>query len=161
MVSISSLLQFMNTLEHLKLDGAKFDLFKDRVHMMFCPNRDAKLYALSASVDWWYLYRQVSSVTRILNSPSEKFPAVEHLTLERRNNMRSVEVHMEIEAHQTRVAQDIYYKTFSNLNTLRVDDEFVEEISRYQRVDDGGHPVELLPELQELADSQAWERQCP
>jgi hypothetical protein len=107
MVSIPSLLQFMSTLEHLKLDGAKFELFKGRVHMMFYPHRDAKLYALSTSVDWLYLDWQVSSVTRILNSPSETFSAVEHLILERRNNMRSVEVHMEIEAHQAQVAQDI------------------------------------------------------
>ena len=37
----------------------------------------AKLYALSISVDWWYLDWQVSSVARIINSPSEKFSAVE------------------------------------------------------------------------------------
>jgi hypothetical protein len=59
--------------------------FKDWVHMMFYPHRDAKLHAFSISVDWWYLDWRVSSVARSLNSPGEKLSAVEHLTLEHRN----------------------------------------------------------------------------
>ena len=62
--------------------------------------------------------------------------------------MRSVEVY--IDASGAR-----YLGRFSNLKTLRVDNEFIEEFSRRLRVDNGGHPVELLPELQELAYSQA------
>jgi hypothetical protein len=89
-------------------------------------------------------------VARILNSPSEKFSAVEHLTLEHRNNIRPVEVRTEIEREWRKM-----FRTFNNLKTLRVDDEFVEELSRCLRLDDGGHPVGLLPELQELAYSQA------
>jgi hypothetical protein len=57
----------------------------------------ATLATLSTSVDWWNPNWQVSSVTRILNSPSEKYSAMEHLTLEHWNNMRSVEVYMKIE----------------------------------------------------------------
>ncbi|KAF8493706.1 hypothetical protein F5888DRAFT_1806026 [Russula emetica] len=94
----------------------------------------------SISVDWWYLDWQVSSVVRNLNLPSKKFSAVVHLTLEHRNNMQSVEVHMEIGREWSKI-----FRTFSNLKTLRVDDE----------VDDGGHPVEVLPELQELTYPRA------
>jgi hypothetical protein len=44
------------------------------------------------------------------------------------------------------------FRTFSSLKTLFVDDESIEELppSRCLRVDDGGHPLELLCELQEL-----------
>ncbi|KAN0105096.1 hypothetical protein V8E52_011369 [Russula decolorans] len=47
--------RFTNILEHLKFDSAKFEFFKDRVHIMFYPHTGAKLCALSISVDWWYL----------------------------------------------------------------------------------------------------------
>jgi hypothetical protein len=46
--------------------------------------------------------------------------------------MRSVEVHMEIEREWRKV-----FYTFSNLNTLRIDDEFVEELPSCLRMDDG------------------------
>ena len=39
------------------------------------------------------------------------------------------------------------FRMFSNLKTLCVDDEFIEELSCCLLVDDGGHSVELLPEL--------------
>jgi hypothetical protein len=64
--------------------------------------------------------------------------------------MRSVEVRMEIEREWRKI-----FRTFSNLKSLRDDDKFVEKRSCCPRVDDGAHPVELLPELQELAYSQA------
>ena len=57
----------------------------------------ATLATLFMSVDWWYLDWQVSSVALILNSPSEEYSAMEHLTLEHWNNMWSVDVYMEIE----------------------------------------------------------------
>ncbi|KAN0111242.1 hypothetical protein V8E52_008722 [Russula decolorans] len=141
-ISIPSLLQFMNTLEHLKFDSAKFEFFKYRVHPMFRPHRDAKLHALFISVDWWYFDWQVSSVAQILNSPCEKFSAMEYVILEHRNIMWSVEVYMEIEHEWCKL-----FRTFSNLKTLCVDDEFVEELSRCLLVDDEGHPLEPLPEL--------------
>ena len=83
-------------------------------------------------------------MARIINSPSEKFSAVEHLTLEHRNNMRSVEVHMEIEHEWRKIFGT--FSCFSNLKIFRVD-EFVEELSRCLRVDDGASrrtPLELL-----------------
>ena len=71
-------------------------------------------------------------MARILNSPSEKLSAVEHLPLERWNNLRSVEVPIEIEGEWRKIK-----RTISNSKTLRVN-EFVEELSRYLQVDDGG-----------------------
>jgi hypothetical protein len=103
--------------------------------MMFYPIGTPKLNALFMSVESCYLDRQISSVVHTLNPPREKFSVVEHLTLERRNNTRSVEVHM------TEREWCKMFRTFSNLKILRDDDEFVEELSRCQRVDGGGHPV--------------------
>ena len=51
------------------------------------------------------------------------------------------------------MAQDIW--DVCNLKTVGVEDEFVEELSRCLHVHDGGFPMELLSELQELAYSQA------
>jgi len=56
---------------------------------------------------------------------------------------------MEIEREWRKI-----FRTFSNLKTLRVDDEIIEELSRCLR-DDEGYPVELLPKLRQLAYSQA------
>jgi hypothetical protein len=39
------------------------------------------------------------------------------------------------------------------VKTLRIDDGLVRELSRCLRLDDGEHPLELLPELQELTYS--------
>ena len=75
---------------------------------------------------------------------------VEHLTLKHRNNMQSVEMHMEIEREMRKI-----FGPLSNLSTLRVDDEFVEELSSSLWMDDEGHPLELLPEQRKLAYPQS------
>ena len=41
-------------------------------------------------------------------------------------------------------------RSFSNVKTLDIGDGLVGELSRCLRLDDGEHPLELLPELQEL-----------
>jgi hypothetical protein len=42
---------------------------------------------------------------------------------------------------------------FSNVKTLRVNDRFVEGLSRCLRLEDGEPPLDFLPELQELTYS--------
>jgi hypothetical protein len=43
--------------------------------------------------------------------------------------------------------------SFSNVKTLRIEDGLIKELSRCLRLEDGEHPLELLPELQELTYS--------
>ena len=53
---------------------------------------------------------------------------------------------------------EVYYRTewrkllglFRNMKTLRIDDGLVEELSCCLRLDVGGLPLDMLPELQEL-----------
>jgi hypothetical protein len=71
---------------------------------------------------------------------------VEHLSLEHKVHSWSSEEHNEVDCTEWRQL----LRSFSNVKTLRVDDGLVKELSRTLRLDDGEHPLELLPELQEL-----------
>ncbi|KAI0270378.1 hypothetical protein BGY98DRAFT_1179792 [Russula aff. rugulosa BPL654] len=92
---------------------------------------------------------QVSSVVLIFNAPSQIFTTVEHLTLEHYVHSRSSEEHNEVD----RIEWRKLLGSFSNVKTLRVHRGLVGELSRCLRLDDGEHPLELLPELQELTYS--------
>ena len=142
-ISVSSLLQFIDTLNNLRFDSAKFDFLEERVRVVFYPREEAEMFALSINVDWWFLDFQVSSVAQIFNTLSQTFFAVEHLTLEHGNYIRLVDVDNEVKWRKI-------LRSFGNTKTLYVDDGFVEELSRCLRLDDGERPEELLPELQEL-----------
>jgi hypothetical protein len=100
-------------------------------------------------VDCWHLDWQVSSVAQIFNALSQVFSAVEHLTLSYEAHSRSSEDHNEVDRTEWRKL----LRSFSNVKTLRIDDGLVSEISRCLRLDDGEHPLDLLPELQELTYS--------
>jgi hypothetical protein len=88
-------------------------------------------------------------VAQIFNALSQIFSAVEHLTLVHRVHSQSSEEHNEVE----RTEWHKLLRSFSNVKTLRIEDGPVMELSRCLRLDDGEHPLELLPELQELTYS--------
>jgi hypothetical protein len=145
--SVPRLLQFVNTTESLRFDSAEFKFSEERVYVYVYP-RDAKPRdAISIFVDCWHLDWQVSSVAQIFNSPSQIFSRVEHLILEHELHSRSSEEHNEVDRTEWRKL----LRPFSKVKTLRVDDGLIEELARSLRLDDGEHPLELLPELQELA----------
>jgi hypothetical protein len=83
-------------------------------------------------------------MAQILNHTSS---TVEHLSLEHEVHSWSSEEHNEVNCTEWRQL----LRSFSNVKTLCVDDGLVKELSRSLRLDDGEHPLELLPELQELA----------
>jgi predicted NUDIX family NTP pyrophosphohydrolase len=117
----------------------------DMVHVEVYPH-EAEMYALSMKVSCWHLDWQVSSAAQIFHSLSQIFSTVEHLTLEHGVHSRSSEEHSEVDRTEWRKL----LRSFNNVKTLRIDDGLVEELSRCLRLDDGEHPLELLPELQEL-----------
>jgi len=145
---VSSLLQFINTLENLlKFDSVKFNFLKEEVHIVFYPREDPKIYALSIIVDWWDFNWQVSCVAAgLFSAPSRIFSAVEHLILEQGSYCRSIDPHYEFSWRKI-------LKSLSNVETLHVDEAFVVELSRSLRLVDGEQPLGLLPELQELTYS--------
>jgi hypothetical protein len=142
---VPHLLQFINTAENLRFDSVKFGFSKGEVHVeVYSP--EAKVHTLQMKVRCWHLDWQVSSVAQIFNSLSQIFSKVEDLTLQHEVHIRSSEEHNEVDLTEWHKL----LRSFSNVKTLRVDDDLVEELFCSLRLDDKEHPLELLPELQEL-----------
>ena len=85
-------------------------------------------------------------MAQIFNALSQVSSAVEHLTLTHEVHSRSSEEHNEVDRTEWRKL----LRLFSNVRYLDIEDGLVMELSRCLRLDDGEHPLELLPELQEL-----------
>ena len=139
--SVPCLLQIMNTTENFRLDSAEFQFSRNKVYLKVYPREEAKKYALQINVSCYPLDWQVSSMAQIFNSLSQTLSTVENLALE---NM--VQEHNEVD----RTEWHNLLRSFSYVKTLRVDKELVNELSRSLRLGEGEHPLELLPELQEL-----------
>jgi hypothetical protein len=145
--SVPCLLHFMNTTENLRFDSAIFRFSTDRGFVAVHPREAVEMHALSINVNCWHLDWQVSSIAQILSALSQMLSPVEHLTLQRGNHTRSSEEHNEADRSEWRKL----LRSFSNVKTLHIGDELVEELSRCLQLEDG--ELELLPELQELTYS--------
>ena len=148
--SVPQLVQFMGRTESLRfesLDHAVFEFNSGRVYMGVYTSETNMLYAaFSVNVNCWHLDWQVSSMAQISNALSQIFSAVEHLSLLHHIHSQSSEEHNVVERTEWRKL----LRSFSKVKTLDVDDGLVRELSRCLRLEDGEHPLELLPELQEL-----------
>jgi hypothetical protein len=147
-----SLVQFMGRIENLRFNRARFHFDSDgrtRVYVHWfvnLPETDMPTSDLAIIVNRRHLDWQISSVAQIFNALRQIFSAVEHLTLTYRVLDRSSEGHDEVERTEWRKL----LRSFSNVKTLRVDSGLVIAISRCLRLDDGEHPLNVLPELEEL-----------
>jgi len=146
--SLPRLLQFINTTEYLKFKSVKFKFSMFQASVAVYPRGDAEIYALSIAVDCYDFDLQVSSVVQICNSLSQIFSAVEHLTFEP-DGWSSGGHNAWIDIIEWRRL----LSSFSNVKTFRIDNVFVNGVSRCLELDDGELSLELLPELQELAYS--------
>jgi hypothetical protein len=145
--SVPELLQFMGRSENLRFDRAKFYFSSERVYVQVNPlETNMPDDAFSINVNCWHLDWQVSSMAQIFNALSQIFSAVEHIALEHHFHSRSSEDHNEVDRTEWRKL----LRSFSNVKTLRIEDGLVRELSRCLPLEDGEHPLELLPELQEL-----------
>jgi hypothetical protein len=145
--SVPSLLPFMNTTKNLRFNSAKFQFsIGDEVSASVYLEED-EVDGLSITVYCRHFDQQVSSVAQIFNSPGQILSTVEHLSLE---HCRSFEEHDGANTQPNLADWRNLLRSFSNVKTLHVEEELVEELSRCLRVDDGEHPLGLLPELQEL-----------
>ena len=143
--SVPELLQFMGRTNNLRFDRAKFYFVSERVYVeVYLP--EAKTFAFSINVDCWHLDWQVSSVAQIFNTLSQMFSAVKHLTLGHKVHSRSSEDHNEVDRTEWRKL----LRSFRNVKTLRIGDGLVSELSRCLPLEDGEHPMDLLPELQDI-----------
>ena len=144
--SVPRLLQSITPTANLRFDSARFDFSHDNVLVTFPLGHNFVLYVVSIRVKCWHLDWQVSSVIQIFNFPSHMFSALEHLTLKRVEHTLSSGRHNEVDRTEWRRL----LSPFSNVKTLRMNDGLVEELSLCLQLEDGEHPLELLPELQEL-----------
>jgi hypothetical protein len=115
--------------------------------MKFYPRDEAKIYALSIRSYLW----QVSFVAGFINARSQVFSAIDHLILE-------CEGHSWLyDSKGDRTEWRQILGSFSHMKTFRVNETLVGDLSRCiqgcLRLDDGEHPLDLLPELQELTYS--------
>ena len=148
--SVPELSQFMGRTETLRFDSANLCFYGERIYMgVFTTETNIIEDAFSINVDCWHLDWQVSSVAQISDALSQILSAVEHLTLAHSVHSQSSEGHNEVERTEWRKL----LRPFSNVKTLRVHRGFVGEISRCLLLEDGEHPLELLPELQDVTYS--------
>ena len=148
--SIPRLLQFINRTENLRFNRAAFLFYDEQVSVLVYPDENAKIYSLGLAVDCWHLDWQVSSAAQISNTLSQKFSTVERFTFEHREDSQSTEEHNEVDCIEWRTL----LRLFNNVKILRIHDGLVGELSCCLQLDDGEHPLELLPELQELIYSR-------
>ena len=153
--SVPELVQFMGRTEIVGFDRAEFNFYSERVHVGVNPAEiKMPMDAFSILVRCWHLDRQVSSVVQISNALSQILSAVEHLTLAHDDHDRSSEEHNEVDRTEWRNL----LRPFSNVKALDIDYGLLKELSRCLRLEDGEHPLDLLPELQELTPSQKWRK---
>jgi hypothetical protein len=144
MFSTPSFLPFLNTTEDLRFDSAEFGFSRSHVNVGLYLRDEPEVYISYLLLMTVLCIQQVSSMAQLFNSPGQIFSTVEHLTLEQKSKEQS-------EAESTEWLK--FLRLFRNVKTLRVDDGLVKELTRCLRPDDGEHPQELFPELQELAYS--------
>ena len=144
--SAPRLAQFMSTTENLRFDDAVI-MFEDEEINVRMSSRGADMHTFVVWVDCWDLDWQVSSMAQISNALSQVFSAVEGLTVKHKvHTSRSSEEHN----NGDRIEWRNLLRPFRNVKTLRIEDGFVKQLSRYLRLEDGERPLELLPELQDL-----------
>jgi hypothetical protein len=147
--SVPCLPQFMKTTKNLKFDHADI-IFRDEDIEMWMFYREPGRFPFIVRVDCRHLDWQVSSMAQISNALSQVFSLVENVGLVHEVHSQSSEEHNNHDIDR-RIEWRNLFRSFSNVKTLRVEDGLVKEVSHCLQSEDGELPLDLLPELQELA----------
>jgi hypothetical protein len=148
--SLPHLLQFINKSKNFKCGSARLSFLKWGVLMRAYPHEGAKTYAFQMSLGSTFLGRQISGAAQICNALRMAFSSVEDLTLEFRRSITMFELTNGTDRAQCREL----LRSFTNLRTLCVPRDLVGKLARSLRPEGGESPIELLPELRELACPQ-------
>jgi hypothetical protein len=134
------LLRHMST-ERFKFNYARCCFYEEGVAVWVFPDGGAGTYAFCMHVICEHFDQQLSSAAQIFHVLSPLFSGVQHLIIHyREHDLSSMGQH---EARRTRWHELLV--SFNNVNTLRVPNGLVGELSRFLRWDG-----EVLPELNEL-----------
>jgi hypothetical protein len=150
--SVPCLSQFINTTKNLRFSKATLSFCHDQVDVgMYTREEADMLQSLHVHIPGEDTLWKVSAVAEISNSLSQLFSAVEHLTLKYDFDLWSLYVINRNDWHKI-------LRSFGNVKTLRISNEFVEMLSHCLQSDDGELPLDLLPELRELTYSKSRDR---
>ena len=144
--SVPRLLQCIDAAENLRFGNAVLTFSSKKIDAVVSPHAETEVYPLGIRVLCCHRDWQVSSMAQISNSLSEIFPAVERLVLQHHIRGESSEEHNEVDRAEWRKL----LRPFSNVKTLRIQNELVKDLSHCLELEDGELPLELLPELREL-----------
>lgn len=153
--SVPCLLKFMKTLDNVKLGSAKFRFYKNAVDVEVYPYRGATMYAFSLVIDCTPLSQQVASTARIFSALRTVFSTVDHLTLE----FLRYPIWYHADNYVDRVRWRELLRSFGNVKTLYVDDDFLGQISNSLCVRFGESSMDPLPQLKELEYSAKGAKQ--
>jgi len=148
-LSIPHLLQFIQATEHLEFNNAMIGFFDQGVDVSVSPHEGAKVFAFNMRVICPHLDWQVALAVQISHALRAEFSGVEDLTLEYWGYFSSSQQHHEADQSQWLELLMLY----SNVKTLRLEDELVWELSRSLQSADGESSMELLPRLERLSYS--------
>ena len=138
---------FMNVAENLKSNIAAFTFDDKSVSTVVYPYAGTKVYTLGIVVKCCHLDWQVSCMAQISNSLSQMYSTVEYLALQYRVHTGSTEEHNDVDRTEWRK----FLRPFTNVKTLRIQNGLVKDLSCSLQLEDGGLPLDLIPELHELA----------
>ena len=144
--SVPRLLQFITAAENFRLGNAVLTFSNDIVSTGVYPYGGTNVYAFSMVVKCHPLDWQASSMAQISNSLSQIFSAVERLVLQHEVHSESSEEHNDVDPTEWRKL----LRPFSNVNTLRIEEGLVKDLSHCLELEDGGLRLELLPKLVRL-----------
>ena len=143
--SVPHLCQFVTTTENLRPSSARFLFYHKAVAVFMYLSVTSPSPTLYIRVGCEHLDWQVSSMAQIFNVFGPSFSAVVDLTLDYRTHTLSSEWHNQVD----RIRWRELLGSFRNVETLRVHDGLVGEVSRCLALD-GESASEILPELKTL-----------
>jgi hypothetical protein len=146
---IPHLLQFMHTSENLRSSGVQVTFAKDLVDVIATELGKGGVPPLCLRIMCSRLDWQVASTVQILSALLPALSVADRLNLHYEGNRLLSEGHNGVHRTQWRNL----LRPFSNVKRLHVENKLVGELSRSLRSEpeDGEVPLELLPNLEELA----------
>jgi hypothetical protein len=121
----------------------------DYLVVMVYPYKGARTFTLEMTLGGRHLDWQVACTAQVFHTLRTAFSVLEHLTLQYRRRSVASEWNNKADRAQWRKLLG----SFDKVNTLHMDHELVEQLSRSLQPREGESPTELLPELQKLSYS--------
>jgi len=144
--SVPCLLQFMRSAEHLRFSSLSISFLGAVVVVRAFPHEGAKVDAFYMHVNCQHLDWQVECVAQIFDTLGSEFSSVGRLSLQFEERESPLEGDNDVDPTEWRMLLG----TFSNVETLLVEDGLINDLSLALRGDGGEPPLDLLPQLKEL-----------